>query len=389
MVAENSYKSGKWDFGLTQKEEERAALLHRDSIIIDLMHQHPGGSNIYQEYDKEIIADRLKGLKSGYEGLAQAVFLPYQLAIEGVSHRIKDWWDMSGITLGTRNFILGPDSSAKRVRDEWENIFTNLPWLQLVTTAKEIRQAKLDGVHAVYGYCQPTSGLSNNLKDIDLAYNDGLRMLMLTYNRMDYVGTGCTERVDAGLSMYGVDVVRRCNELGIIVDTSHCGKQTTLDACAYSKAPVFANHACAKGVYAHARGKTDEEFEAIAKTGGVIGVVAVPFFLSSAANASIEAMLDHIDYIVSKVGWQHVAIGSDWPMQGPKDAMEKALGPIIEDIGFRPEDNVSPISELQGFADYRDMPNVTRGLIKRGYTDEQIRGILGENVLSVFERVCG
>jgi membrane dipeptidase len=263
-----------------------------------------------------------------------------------------------------------------------------LPWIRRVTRAREIREAKLQGVLAVYGNCQPTYGLPRELEAIDRAYEKGLRVLMLTYNRMDYVGAGCTERVDAGLSRFGLQVVERCNRLGIIVDTSHCGPQTTLDACRFSAAPVLANHTSASAHFAHARGKSDAELEAIASTGGVVGIVAVPFFLAS-GTPTIDAMLDHIDYVARRVGWRHVGIGTDWPLQSTEPLLRETVGGLLAEIGFRPEDQIDVTQTLIGFKDYRDFPNITRGLVKRGYSDEQIGGILGENFLRVFAQVCG
>jgi len=117
---------------------------------------------------------------------------------------------------------------------------------------------------------------------------EGLRSFMLTYNLMNELGVGCTERVDAGLSRFGLDVVRHCNEIGMMVDVSHCGDATTLDACRHSRHPVNANHTAARTVFPHARGKSDQGLRAIAETGGVIGIVAVPAFLTGAAVPSIE-----------------------------------------------------------------------------------------------------
>jgi membrane dipeptidase len=194
--------------------------------------------------------------------------------------------------------------------------------------------------------------------------------------------------VDAGLSNFGVDVVGHCNKLGIIIDTSHCGHATTMDACRFSERPVLANHTTAAGLYPHARGKRDEALDAIAKTGGVVGIVAVPFFLAR-GRPTIEAMLDHIDYIARRIGWQHVGIGTDWPLQSPEDLLRETVGGLLSEIGFRPEDNIDVAETLIGFKDYRDFPNITRGLVARGYKDEEIRGILGENFLRVFAQVCG
>jgi len=383
---------GTWPFGLTGAQEARAAKLHADSIIWDMVNQEPGGANIFKAYPPELIGPKLEALGVSWEGLGGAIMLPYQLQISGESDLIKQWWDLSGITVGTAGFAImsaADREAAKGTVDDPKAQFDALPWLSLATTATEIRAAKAEGRIVKYGYCQPVYSITRNLDDIDAAYQQGLRMLMLTYNRMDFVGAGCTERTDAGLSMYGVEVVKRINELGMIVDTAHCGRQTTLDACTFSTGPVFANHSCAQGVYDHARGKSDEELKAIAGTGGIVGVVAVPFFLSPKPDATIDVMLDHIDYISNLIGWQHVGIGTDWPMQCPADILEATLGSMVHEIGFRDQDNISVSQTLLGFSDYRDMPNITRGLVARGYNDEQIKGILGENVLRVFGEVCG
>jgi membrane dipeptidase len=212
---------------------------------------------------------------------------------------------------------------------------------------------------------------------------------MLTYNLMDNVGVGCTERVDAGLSSFGVEVVKHCNDIGMMIDVSHCGHLTTLDACRHSKGPVNANHTAAKSLHRHARGKSDEALHAIADTGGVVGVVALPSYLTSAANATIEHMLNHIDYISDLIGWRHVAIGTDWPLQAPEQIVRELLSPANAVLGFRPQDELDVAGRLVGFDDCRDLRNITRGLVKRGYSDEQVRGIIGENALRVIESVCG
>ena len=381
---------GRYPFGLSEAQEARAATLHRESVIFDAMFQGAGGMNIYDHYDPALLAEYLDPSLTGWAAIGQAGNLPFKLALEGKSDLIKTWWDASGVTVGPHGITPAyPSKELQESRARSREKF-NLPWLRFVTTAGEIRQAKRDGVHTQYGYCQPVSGLPPELSTIDDAYKAGLRQLMLTYNSMDYVGGGCTERIDVGLSHYGVKVVKRSNDLGIIVDTSHCGRQTTLDACKFSKAPVFANHACAEGVYKHARAKDDVELRALADTGGVIGVVVLPAFLTNKPNPTIEVVLDHIDYIAKKVGWRHVGLGTDHPMQMTRKLSETQLGPLYAAMGFRPEDGIVGKQEtLIGYEDGRDMPNITRGLVKRGYSDVQIKGILGENFMRVFEQVCG
>jgi membrane dipeptidase len=213
-------------------------------------------------------------------------------------------------------------------------------------------------------------------------------MVQLTYNSVNFVAGGCTDRVDCGVTDFGVKFIQRLNDLGIIVDTGHCGRQTTLDACALSNAPVVASHTSAAGVHQHDRAKSDEELKAIAASGGYIGVYLVSMFLTDKPVSTIEDFLDHIDYIANLVGPQFIGVGSDWPMQCTQWGIDK-LAEYASEIGFRKEHGTMAPVNVAGFDDYRDFPNITRGLVKRGYSDEQIKGILGENFLRVFEQVCG
>jgi membrane dipeptidase len=304
------------------------------------------------------------------------------------------WYAASGLTCGTYSVPVFAADAAQSGDAAWFNDLVampkSLPWFRYVATAAEIRQAKIDGAVAFYGHYQPVLPLPVDLGAVSDAYGRGLRSLMLTYNRADAVGVGCTASEDGGLTSYGIDLVKHCNAIGLIVDTSHCGHQTTMDACRTSVAPVNANHSCARAITDVARAKSDDALKAIADTGGVIGVVSVPFFISRERTPTIDAMLDHIDYIADLVGWQHVAIGTDFPLQAPFEIAAKLAGPALNaDLGFRPEDNLDPNDTTIGFEDGRDLPNITRGLVKRGYSDEQIAGIVGENALRVFETVCG
>ena len=384
---------GRFDFGLSEAQEMRAARLHRESIVFDMISQGPGGA-IFDAYPQELkpdLEERMSAAENDYAACTEARRWPLELSRLGKSHLLRDWYEIGGLTCAARDVPVH-DGSDPRILKSEERARRNaeIPWLRYVTTAAEIREAKRTGVVAMYANYQPATPAPRDLKAFDSAYGRGLRSFMLTYNRMDHIGVGCTERVDAGLSMFGVDVVRHCNELGMIVDVSHCGHLTTMDACRHSEQPVTANHTSARSIHAHARSKSDEALRAIADTGGIIGVVAVPSFISSESTPTINRMLDHFDYIANLVGWRHVAIGTDWPLSAPEDALVKAFaGESTMGHGFRKEDRLDFTQPLLGFSGCRDLPNITRGLVKRGYSDEQIRGILGQNALRVFEAVCG
>lgn len=384
-----------YDFGLSESEEARAAALHRESIVLDWLQQEIGGPRIFGHYPSELrreLDDLIAQLPDGFKSYSTVKFWPYRLAIEGRSHLIREWYRESGLSCGTYSVPVH-DGSSRQIWGEDEEQMrmaaAQLPWLRHVTTADEIRQAKADDVVARYGHWQPVHPIPRDLREIDDAYGRGLRSLMLTYNRMDSVGVGCTERVDAGLSRFGIDVLRHCEELGIIIDVSHCGPMTTLDACRNARRLINANHTCARTVCDVARAKSDDELRAIADTGGIVGVLTVPFFVSHQKRPTIDTVLDHIDHIAGLIGWRQVCLGTDWPYQVPPRILGKLLDAALQEAGFRPEDRIDTNDSVAGFEDYRELPNFTRGMVKRGYSDEQIRGILGENALRVFEEICG
>lgn len=380
-----------FDFGLSDQQEQRARSLHTDNIVFDWLSQHVGGPHIFAALPLELRTEfeaMMAGPEATWEVYRTATHWPYELALQQRSSILEEWYRLSGLTCGAHNVeLMQPD----RMEPPFDAVsrYGSLPWLRYITTADEIRQAKRDRVVSMYGNCQPVRPIPRALPVIDEAYSRGLRSLMLTYNRMDHVGVGCTERVDAGLSMFGVELVRHCNSLGVIVDTSHCGHLTTLDACRQSKNPVNANHTCAKALCDVARAKSDEALKAIADTGGVIGIVTVPFFVSKQRRPDINVVLDQIEYVADLVGWKHVSLGTDWPNQVPDETQRVVLGPILTELGFRDEDRIDVTDRVRGFDDYRDLPNITRGLVSRGWSDQQIVGVLGQNALRVFEQICG
>ena len=389
-------RPGTFDFKLSAAQEDRARGLHAESIVFDTLCQFAGG-NLFDEFPKDILEEFYERLRAEGPGLIAHVFAeywPFEMSKQGRSDLLPRWLREAGLTCGT--YLIGVHDGHDPIWsqfEKWTSRYRDLPWLRYVTTAKEIRQAKKDGVIAFYAHNQPVSPPPRNLKLFDIAYEKGLRSFMLTYNRMDNIGVGCTERVDAGLSMFGVEVVNHLNRLGMLVDVSHCGYRTTMDACRVSKRPVTANHTSAKSVFNHPRGKSDDALRAIVDTGGFIGLYTVPGFLTGDRQPTIEHLLDHIDYIANLVGWRHVGLGTDWPLTSPDKVVLETFGAETQ-LGFRPAEGQRPADldltrKLVGFGDLRDLPNITRGLVKRGYGDEEIRGILGENALRVFEDVCG
>ncbi len=251
-----------------------------------------------------------------------------------------------------------------------------------VSNAAEIESAKGQGK---VGFLPTVEHLAigNELNLVDVLYNAGIRLAGLTYSRKAYIGDGIFERNDGGLSEFGLEVVQRMNELGMVVDVSHASFRTAMDAIEASETPVTFSHdgsyTLASDSFQARRLRKDEELLACARKGGVIGITAVPNRFSNDPEQSIECVLDHYDYMVNLVGIDHVAIGTDTGIGDSVGVGEVVMG--------RP--GPTPARYMNGLESPADGKNIIRGLIARGYTDEDVRKIAGGNALALFRRVMG
>lgn len=381
---------GWYDFKLTEQEEERAIRLHEQNINIDLLFQGPLSPSAIPES----VSDKIKALCEPYKdepmlysGMPSKMIT--KLSAGGDIPEYKEEWYKSGITAGNRELHLETSESIITSMAEVQLQFDSADWLIKALTAEDIRAAKRNGQKAGIITAQETDGLGTNLELLDVLHNFGLRILQLTYNNQNQIGAGCAEQSNAGITNFGKRFIERLNKLGIIVDTGHCGKQTTLDACSYSKTPVIASHTGVEAIYPHMRCKSDEEIIAIAGTGGVIGIFAMPWFVHQDPNhTTIDHVLDHIEYVIRLVGVDHVGIGTDWPMSDVLWSLIYFKEHIAPKLGFAKGDGPST-ETVAGLEKYSYFINFTRGLVARGYTDEEIAKIMGGNWLRVFEDICG
>ncbi|MEZ5870285.1 MAG: membrane dipeptidase [Nitratireductor sp.] len=386
---------GRHDFGLSEAEEKRAAHLHESSIIIDTLFQGPCGRRSFTSAMVERLKKQYERHRSAMQAVLDAWSMPFRMALDGEFPPLRETWEASGITGASRQtigFPITPESDPYAQAMEWYSLhqaqFDRFDWLDKALVAEDFRVAKRAGKRVGFLNSQNTLDIGLQLDRLDQFHRFGMRMIQLTYNTVNHVGGGSYDRVDCGVTNFGSKVIDRMNGLGILVDISHCGRQTTLDACKLSKSPVVASHTAAWGLFEHVRNKKDDELRAIADTGGYVGIYCLRQFLTDAKVPSIDAFLDHVDHVCDVVGWEHVGIGSDWPVQQP-EWTDRLFATTMGETGADSRGGFDAPRSLVGFDDIRDFPNITRGLVKRGYSDEQIRGILGENFLRVFEAVCG
>jgi membrane dipeptidase len=248
----------------------------------------------------------------------------------------------------------------------------------------------LDGVKAS-GKIGVLLGIQNSqhfrtIEDIDFFHALGQRVSQLTYNTRNLIGNGSTERRDDGLSDFGVAVVQRMNGVGMAVDVSHCGDRTTLDAFEVSARPVLITHSnCRALVEGHPRCKTDEAIRAMARRGGVMGITGVRMFVKVDEPTTVEHMLDHYDHVRQLVGTEHLGLGSDMDLDGYDDLTAEELRALRasykDSYGFR--DKI----DIEGVDHPRRVFDLTEGLLRRRYSDAEIRGVLGDNFRRVLREI--
>ena len=223
--------------------------------------------------------------------------------------------------------------------------------------------------------------------DVDFFYGIGQRVSQLTYNSRNMIGTGSTERNDSAISDFGVEVIERMNKLGMAVDVSHCGDMTSIDACAVSKQPVLITHANCRALNPHPRCKTDEAIKKMAASGGVMGITGVRMFVKASEPTTIEDVLSHYDHVAKLVGVEHVGVGSDIDLYGydalPEPIRKKLHASYKASYGFREKDDIEGLNHPKRTFD------LAEGLIRRGYSDGDIEGILGGNFKRVLSGIWG
>lgn len=267
--------------------------------------------------------------------------------------------------------------------DRWFNEYSDL--ITPVRSTADIRATKKDGRTGIIFGFQNTTAIEEDIGLLTICHALGVRVMQLTYMEANLVGQGCLERIDAGLTKFGLEVVEEMNRLGILIDLSHVGYRTTMDAIEASDKPVAFTHANPYSLCSHARNKPDDAIKALAKKGGVIGATVFPLFLPAGKDSTIEDFMDVIDYLVEMVGIDHVAIGTDFTEGQPREFFDWLLsgkskqGPAMA-LDF-------PIQNPQGIQNSADFPNLTDALLKRGYTESETRQILGENLLRLFKDV--
>ncbi|KQX22651.1 MULTISPECIES: membrane dipeptidase [unclassified Sphingomonas] len=255
----------------------------------------------------------------------------------------------------------------------------------LVETADDIFRAKREGKVGIVLNFQGTLQYQRDLRLVEAFKRLGVHHSLLTYNQKNLVGDGCHERTDAGLSSYGIALIQEMNRVGVLVDITHAGYRTAMEAIEVSSAPVIMSHCSPRAIFDHQRNVPDDQIVAMAKTGGVIGIHGVGIFMSAdGSDISPQRLFEFLDHTVQLVGPDHVGFGLDYIMH-TANARKAVVGKTGEsykrDSGYHNDEYF--------FAPPSIMRDVADVMLSNGYSEGDVFNILGGNWVNIFRTICG
>lgn len=261
-----------------------------------------------------------------------------------------------------------------------------------VKSAADIQRAKDTHRLGLIPGFQDATMLEADVSRVDLFHQLGIRIIQLTYNVRNLLGDGCLEAANSGLSSFGRAVVSRMNQVGMLVDVSHCGRQTTLDATAHSRTPIAATHSSCAALNDVPRAKTDDQIRRIADKGGVIGIYMMPF-LRATGQPTADDFIRHIEHAINIAGEDHVGVGSDNSIT-PLDLSPDFRALHAGFVKLRRTQGISAPGEAEDVFNHvpeldnpRKMDRVADRLAARGHSAARIEKVIGGNWMRLFTEV--
>lgn len=351
-----NYKtSPKGKIELTKAQEERAYELTHTSVFID--------------------------------GLCGNIINPEPPIIEGktyIDRLLNSGINVQSITISSP--AAGFDSILKEIYS-YHNLFKYYPEkVMQINSVSDIEQAYKENKVGVIFSLQNAAPIGSDFHKWSILSKLGLRICQLTYNEPNIFGYGCMSDEDRGLSFYGRQAIREMNRQGIVVDLSHVGERTSLEAISISEKPCIFSHSNSRVVTSTTkRNITDEMIKSVSKKGGVVGLSSHAFLCHSeeGVQPTLEDYMDHFEYLLNLVGPDHIAIGTDIYEYYTKFYWETKTKLLYNSPWYFETVFNADLKRVDQYI------NITRGLVAIGLSDEDIKKILGLNLLRVFKEVWG
>jgi membrane dipeptidase len=367
---------------LSKVEEERVEEILEKNVVIDL-HEHP----------TLMVEDANQSVEMWKEGRE---FMAY----EALSH--------SPLDAVFDNLMDGSAQITSKHGWKWTDIIhdfgqrlcdiSHQDYVIHCKRLEDIIAAHKEGKLAWVAVLESSSSIENEVDRIDVLYGLGIRSMGLTYSESNMLGSGLSEMRDGGLTDFGYDCVVRMNKVGMLIDVSHAGDQTALDAIESSKKPIIVSHAGARALLPIKRLFPDEVLQALAESEGVLGIEAAPGYTATKDNPipSIDTYMAHIEYCIELMGVDHVGCGPD-TLYGDHVGFYRLEDNRLLSAGLGHYSRLGktgepPVDQLPDYVRGMEntteaMNNVARWLVKNGYSDRDIAKIIGGNAIRLLKAV--
>ena len=282
------------------------------------------------------------------------------------------------------------DELQQRIK-EWNKHFEeNKDLIFLGTNYNDITKAKEENKTAIFFGFQNCSPIEDDISLIEKVHSQGCRFMQLTYNNQSLLATGCYEKNDSGVTNFGKEAIKEMNRVGIVVDMSHSAEKSTLDAIEISQKPIAITHANPTFWFEAKRNKSTELLKVLSDSGGMLGLSLYAHHLKDGTNCKIESFCEMVARTVEIMGIDNVGIGSDLCLNQPDSVVEwmrNGTWSKSKNFGEGSKDKPGFPKQPDWFLDARGFNNINTELKNKGFQEEEINKILGNNWFNFYKGI--
>ena len=267
--------------------------------------------------------------------------------------------------------------------EKWNRWFEQYPDLIMKgLLASDVDKARKTGRTAIFFGFQNPSPIEDDIGLVEIVHALGARFMQLTYNNQSLLATGCYEAEDNGITRMGRQVIKEMNRVGLVVDMSHSGDRSTIEAADISERPIAITHANPYDWSPALRNKKDDVIRAVTGNGGMLGFSVYPHHLKGKSDCTLESFCAMIADTAAKYGTENLGIGTDLCQDQPDSIVEwMRAGRWTKEIDYGEGSAAAPgfPSMPKWFHDNRDFGNIEAGLRAVGMSEDEVTGIMGRN----------
>ena len=274
---------------------------------------------------------------------------------------------------------------------KWEKLFNeNSDLIFLGKNFNDIKKANKEKKTAIFFGFQNCSPIEDDINLVEKVHELGCRFMQLTYNNQSLLATGCYEKIDSGITNFGREVIKEMNRVGIVIDMSHSAEKSTLDAIDLSTKPIAITHANPNFWHAAKRNKSNILLKTLGENGGMLGLSLYPHHLKNNTDCTLESFCEMVARTAEIMNVKNIGIGSDLCLNQPDNVvnwMRKGTWSKSKNYGEGSKSNPGFPKQPSWFKDARGIKNIESGLKKVGFSEEEIRGVLGNNWFNFYKNI--